>query len=307
MNIKTLKIYSIVLGIFFLISGFGKITDSFSFAILIQQYGFKSLMFLSPFIAILEVMLGLFLLLTIYVKRSAQISFFLLLIFTTAFAYGYFVNGIEDCGCFGTIKKLSTPPLLSFIRNFILLLISLLVWIKYPLENFSLKGWKQIVVMVIASISFFSSGLTFNLLYVKNVVVQKKEKAPKSKYIKKTTLNNFVNTHPDSTYVIFAFSYSCPHCLNSIENVNKYVENGVVDKVIGLGTGSEEQKSEFYEYFKPKFEVRHLERKDFATISTKVPIIFFVKNDSIKFIINNVAPSVLTLEKEGYLEQYFQK
>ena len=78
---RILNIYSVIIGIFFIISGIAKVIDTAAFSNLIYQYGFGYLMILSPLIIIAEILLGLFLILLINPKRNSLFSFILLMIF----------------------------------------------------------------------------------------------------------------------------------------------------------------------------------------------------------------------------------
>ena len=116
---KILNIYAIVVGVFFIISGIGKVFNTAAFSGLILQYGLGYLMILAPLIVFAEILLGLFLVLLISPKRYSLISFILLIFFTIAFAYAHFYKGIDDCGCMGSLKHSTISPFFSFMRNFI--------------------------------------------------------------------------------------------------------------------------------------------------------------------------------------------
>lgn len=103
---RTLNIYSVIVGIFFLISGIGKVFSTAAFSDLIFQYGLGYMMILSPLIVVIEILLGLFLILLIKPRRYSFLSFILLVVFTAAFAYAHFRNGVDDCGCFGSMQPL---------------------------------------------------------------------------------------------------------------------------------------------------------------------------------------------------------
>ena len=131
---KSLNIYSVIVGMLFIISGFGKAIDTAGFSNLINQYGLGYLMVLSPLIVVFEILLGILLVLLINPRFFAMISFWMLTVFTALFAFAHFKYGVNNCGCFGTLYT-NLPPVFSFIRNFILIGMSLIVWIKYPRYN----------------------------------------------------------------------------------------------------------------------------------------------------------------------------
>jgi len=95
-----------------------------------------------------------------------------------------------------------------------------------------------------------------------------------------TPLKNMVNTHPDSTYLVFVFSFSCQHCLNSIANLNNYESDGAVDKVLGITSGSEQEYSLFREKFSPTFQIINTPGK-IQELAKELPTSYYIRNDSI--------------------------
>ena len=118
---KRIEIYSLISGIVFLISGIAKAIDISVFSNVITQYGFENLQFISPIIIMTEVSVGLLLIFQVWQKWTAFSGAFLVTCFTVVYAYGLIFKGIEDCGCFGKITTLNTSPIVTFLRNSILL------------------------------------------------------------------------------------------------------------------------------------------------------------------------------------------
>jgi len=112
---RILNFFSVTIGALFIISGIGKAIDTAGFSNLIYQYGLGYLMVLSPLIVLFEILIGLFLVLLINPKRYSLISLVLLVIFTISFAFAHFKNGINDCGCYGTMQPSNVPFIFSFI------------------------------------------------------------------------------------------------------------------------------------------------------------------------------------------------
>lgn len=230
---KTLSIYSIIVGTIFTISGLFKVFDTASFGDLIVKYGFNYLSLLAPLICIVEIALGLALVLLINPKRYSMYSFFLLLIFTISFTYAYILNGINDCGCFGTFQHTKIPPFLSFIRNFVLIALTVVLWIKYPKNNKVTIPWKKKLMLMIIFPVIFISGYTFHWpLSIKNDYIVHKFH---NQHIKDTKLANYFYTSPDSTYLIFCFSYTSYHCWNSIANLQQFSLDGINIKALATG------------------------------------------------------------------------
>src|ERR1035437_4601779 len=123
---KTLNFYSMIIGVLFIISGLGKAVDVAGFTTLIGQYGLAFFAPLAPVIILFEILLGLSLLLLFNPKRDSIVAHCMLIIFTLLFAFAHFVYKVNDCGCFGAIRNTNFPPIISFIRNFILIGMSFL-------------------------------------------------------------------------------------------------------------------------------------------------------------------------------------
>ena len=106
----------LVLGVFFLASGVGKVVDVPAFMEVLKAYGLTG--GIVPFLALsvppLEVLLGLALLTGHAGRGMGLLSAVLLMGFTAAFAVAYFGKGVTDCGCFGALDALKTRPVVSF-------------------------------------------------------------------------------------------------------------------------------------------------------------------------------------------------
>ncbi|MCK9639999.1 MAG: hypothetical protein M0R39_08830 [Prolixibacteraceae bacterium] len=293
---RTLSIYSIILGTFFVISGIGKVVDTAGFSTLIYKYGLGYLMVLSPVIVVAEIILGVCLILVINPKRHSLYSLVFLVIFTCSFAYAYFAKGVSDCGCFGTLQHSTTSPVFSFARNLILIGMAALVWLNYPSNKTRKVRWKVNVVLVTLVLSTFVAGFTFRTPFI--FTAPSAEHKFQNKDIRDTDLSKYISTSKDSTYLIFCFSYTCPHCWNSIENLRQYKELHKVDRIVALVTGSKADKLIFEQNFHPDFNVKDLPENELLNLATHVPTSFFVKNDTIKVIIQSVLPSPITFQRE---------
>ncbi len=290
-----LKVYSIIIGVLFIISGLGKVIDTSGFSNLISQYGLGYLMILSPIIVVFEILLGLFLVLLINPKFYAMISFGLLTIFTALFTFAHFKYGVNNCGCFGTVQHMNFPPFFSFIRNFILIAMSLIVWIKYPKEKTEIINWKKYLIFIVMGISIFTAGFTFKTPYF----LRSKSKIHKfqGQNIKNTELSNYLKASPDSTYLFFVFSYTCPYCLNSIENLRQYQKSGTVDRMVAFAIGEEKNKLIFDKNFKPDFSIKDLSAVEMDKLTDSYPTAFYVEHDSVKFVLQSELPSPFIFKK----------
>ena len=293
---RILTIYSIIVGILFLISGIGKSLDTAAFSELIYQYGFRYFMILAPAIVLAEILIGLFLVLLINPRRYSMLSFVLLSVFTAAFAYAYFRRGVTDCGCFGSLQHAALSPMLTFGRNAILLIMAFVVWRKYPEEKTDTPAWKKILVSAGMVVAIFLSGYSYRLPYY----FQKNESIHlyQDKDIRETALSKYLKTSRDSSYMVFCFSYSCPHCWNSIENFRQFRSSGVVDSVMALTTGNDSDRLVFIRDFNPDFSFRHVSADSLTGMINVFPTAFIIEKDTVKYVIQGTLPSPVTYTKQ---------
>ena len=294
---KILKIYSFIIGIFFIISGVGKVIDTSAFSELIYQYGFGYLTILSPLIVVIEILLGIFLILQINPKKSSFFSLVLLVLFTISFAYAYFKNGVHDCGCFGTLNETNLPPIYSFLRNIILMFMAIIVWLKYPGSDYEFTKLKKTKTLFVLIVAVFISGFTFKIPPMFLKPASKKHKL-QNLHVKNTEISKYLKTSKDSTYLVFCFSYTCPHCWNSIENLKQFIKTKAADRVVCLATGESDDKKVFFNNFNPEFLIHDLQMAEISKMATGFPTSFYIKNDTIKTIIQGVLPSPFTFKKQ---------
>ena len=271
---KRIEIYSLISGLIFLISGTAKAIDISVFSNVITQYGFEYLQFISPLIILAEVSVGLLLVFQVWQKWSAFFGAVLVAGFTIVYTYGIVFKGIEDCGCFGKITVLNTSPVITFLRNAILLYLLVAVWRKGENKN-HLDNRIIFTALIFMCLVAFMAGYTYP-----KVGKKAKLKEYSVQAIENTVLKDFITTSKDSTYLIFAFTYTCPHCLNSMANLKEYEQSGVVDKVIGLALGDSIIEKQFAEIFKPNFTIKNYS-KELLRLTNNFPMAYYVRNDSV--------------------------
>jgi len=290
---KRIEIYSLISGLLFLISSTAKAIDISVFSKVIIQYGFENLQFLSPLIILTEVSVGFLLIFQIWQKWSAFFGAALVVCFTMIYAYGVVFKGIEDCGCFGTITMLNTSPSVTFIRNAILLYLLLSVWIKGENKN-HFNQWIALTVLIFMSLIAFMSGYTYP-----KIGKMMKSKEHIAQTIENAVLKDFITTSKDSTYLVFVFTYNCPHCLNSIANLKEYERSGIVDKVIGLALGDSVIEKKFTEIFQPNFTIKNYS-KELLRLTNSFPTTYYVRNDSIVMEISGELPCIYLFDTNRY-------
>jgi len=284
---KLSKIFSIIVGIVFLISGFGKILNVTDFAFLINSYGLGWAIHLAPIIVIVEITIGILLIFGIQLRWVSVFAILMLIVFTIAYGYGYWIHGIENCGCFGVIGRTKTPFWLVLLRNIFLIYFMFEIYRRTTIEPILIK-WKPTVIIFAIVVASFISGLTYS------PPVQILSSETKHNMIGKSIsdfsapLNELLSS--DSSYVVFVFSYGCPHCWNSVENLKQYANLPEIDRVIGITSSDTTRSALFQMQFNPQFSIYAMPPTIMETLVKGFPTTFYIKNGYVKQVIEGELP-----------------
>lgn len=268
-----------ILGLMFLFSAFAKAWDAEAFADMLLQYGPQWFSIGAPIIIMAESVLGMALVLQIKTRWSAIFADCFLVIVSAIFAYGVLAKGIQDCGCFGVFSKLFTgKPWVTFVRNALFVAISIpaildsnrKVRYVYP---------KVCLTIVVAAMACFVCGLSMRKSYKLPKISQVKPNN-RSKVMEK--LNEIYSFNSDSTYVVYLFSFTCPHCQNSFANVQQFQQFNVADKVIGIAVEDQEAQERFYRIYKPEIDIITIPKEQMEQITNQLPIGMSIRENSIK-------------------------
>ena len=272
----------VLIAVTFIFSAYSKLIDLSAFTETINNYGFKQLSFLAPVIVIFELLLGLQLLLFINVKPVLLISFFTFIFFTGVFSYGYLINDIERCGCFGSVlSNFLDTPLVLYIKNIVLIILSFIAYKSYNINDKSNTALKIVIISIITGYALFIAGYTYKpTMRINSPNVEKFL----NKSTKEVGLDNFYQFSNDSTYIAIIFSYTCPHCLNTMANVNLFKESGYVDNIIYLPVGGGQAKKDFDKNYKIIGPRINKASASISRISGTYPTILFIKNNSVIFV-----------------------
>lgn len=132
---KNIKYVSqVILGGTFVYASIGKILDSPSFAVVISNYKILPEFLVKPVAVVLpwiELIFGITLILGVWVKTSALILSFLLLVFIAAI-FSTIIRGLNiDCGCFSKFVQEGEPPnanlWMSILRDVLFLLLGITI------------------------------------------------------------------------------------------------------------------------------------------------------------------------------------
>lgn len=134
----------IIVAVVFIFSGFVKAVDPKGFSFKLEEY-FSAAVFnlpflekfalpLAVFVASLEFLLGVALLVKIQIRRTLYVLLAMCIFFGFLTFYSAYFNVVTDCGCFGDAVKLT--PWGSFIKDMVLLLLLLvLLWLYKTKAN----------------------------------------------------------------------------------------------------------------------------------------------------------------------------
>lgn len=126
----------LLLSLVLIVSGFVKAVDPVGFTYKLQEYAaafsvdvFSDdwLLFFAIIQAMLEFLLGVFMLMGVYRKFISVFAFVMMLAFTLFTSYIYIASPVDDCGCFGEALIFSNGATLT--KNVILLLLSIVVFL----------------------------------------------------------------------------------------------------------------------------------------------------------------------------------
>lgn len=263
-------------GLVFMLSGLLKAIDTKTFADLMSEYGAVWFGYGAPLVIGIEILLGVLLIFNIRPRRMAAAATIFIAVVSAIYLYGVLGRGITNCGCFGPLTLLNSKPWLTFTRN------AILVALLLPSMLRPQKG-EQLTIPNVVCMAF----VTVILMYICGwsmhgaQCVQKKSKRFERVPLAEHKLGEYITTSPDSTYFVFAFSYGCPYCQNSVANVNQYVTMGVVDKVIGLAVENPEGRERFDRLFDVDFEIQEISELQMMMLTNSLPTVFRIRHDSI--------------------------
>lgn len=270
------KIFRFLVGLVFLLSGLLKAIDTAAFADLMSEYGATWFGFAAPLIIFIEIFLGIMLVFDIGPKYISWATAIFLLAVSAIYLYGVTARGITNCGCFGPLTLLNSKPWLTFTRNSILMAMLLPTLIRPQEKSLAITIPSVIFMAVIAVVVMFMCGFSMH-----GAKCMQKQNTFHPMALAESPLSEYVTTHPDLTYLVFAFSYNCPYCQNSIGNVNQYVPMGMADRVIGLAVEDTVARERFERLFEVDFEIHEISALQMYQLSNTMPTTFFIRHDSI--------------------------
>lgn len=205
--------------------------------------------------------------------------------FTAIYTFGLLSEGIEECGCFGDTGLLSSTPAALYLRNAVMMCMLLPGSLAHGDTDSRPTTPAWVIAASATAICAFVSGYTFRI--PKSAI---RHKEPEAVAVSDSPLTEFIHTDPDSTCIVFTFSYTCPHCLNSIANLKEYARTGAAGRVIALSSGDSAAEQRFREAFAPNFEIQNHGR-ELLKVTRNFPCTFFIEGDSIRRTIRGTLPA----------------
>ncbi len=288
-----LKLLLQVVGFVFLFSAFTKVLNVYAFQSLIMQMGLGSLHLLAPIVVLLELCIGLALLLQIKVRCISYLGIVTLLIFSLLYTYGYVVNGIVECGCFGNYLSVSSP-LLVYVRNLILmLLLGLFVMRGSDFLPTKSDYRAKIIFCLVLAPSIFLSGMTYRVGDFSSYQHPLQGAKAEQTFLKSYTPND------GKTKLLFYFTENCSHCINSIANYNAFADVAMMDTIMAFMIVDEFHEIDTTEFSKKiafdKLKFNQVLQSEVAEIDA-YPMSFYVKNDTIQRVVIGQLPSPALFE-----------
>jgi len=111
--------------------------------------------------------------------------------------------------------------------------------------------------------------------------------------------NMYLHYQPTNMY--FLFFLLIAHIASTLR-LNEYIENGVIDTVVGITYGSRAEERFFNENVKTKFNYTKIKHIEMNQITGFYPLAFYVKNDTIRFKIKGSLPKY-----DEFIENYLNK
>ena len=269
--------------------------DLAQFANTIALYGFSQLKFVAPIIVSIEIGLGVGLLLRLQLRWLALMSFITLIIFTLSFAYGYLWHGVTSCGCFGAFDVLQTPPWISFVRNAILMIMAGWLFFAAPKKRLEQSIQYGHTAIIVAALTILSA-IGFSYLYF-NQTKYSKPLVTSGQSVRTSALAEFCPVDTTSTYLVFVFSPTCPHCWAATPKIVSYQSSGLVSKIIALCPPSAAQEQQKYlQHFGQPFTIRVVDRDKLHQITDQVPTAILIQRAKVVKILTTHIPTADSLK-----------
>ena len=287
MKNKLAVILTIVTGVVMLVSGFAKAADASYFSnILWHTYHAQWIAMSAPLLIVAEIALGALLVIQVRQRWVAALSAVFLVVVTGGYLYGVAVYGMQDCGCFGHLSFLNLSPVFTVGRNALMVA----AWVYVAIRGND--GWNiRVLPVVLAGLCLLVAGLLTGYTFCGSTVLFMRGMAWQGKAVHETPLAE-LGLSPDSTYMVFAFSFDCPFCMNAVGNVSWYGRTGMVDRVIGLAPEDSVGERVFRNFYREEpFPVTTMPLERLARMAPEMPMAYVIRQDTIRMAWKGEVPT----------------
>ena len=116
----------------------------------------------------------------------------------------------------------------------------------------------------------------------------------KNKRLEDLPIVSYTTAQKEESELLFFFTYSCPHCINSMENLKAWGTTKAVDKltayVVDPADTQIDSLRNIFQYRYPSIHVNELS-KDITNFIEAYPSAFLIKNDTVRQVIIGELPS----------------
>lgn len=290
---KTVHIVSIILGAVLVVSGVGKALNVLAFQQLIHSYGLPYLDLIAPVIVLAELILGALLIARHRVKSLSLLTGLLLLLFTGIYTFGYARQGITDCGCFGAAQPWELPVWAVYVRNILLIALANVLYFTADDESAKWSKGHRIALGVFLGIGIFLTGMSFRPA----AYLPQKAHPLAGQAVADTPIGEYV-PHEGSVWVL-CYSYSCTHCLNTMENYLAMQRYHRVDTILAIAVVSSDQPSDslrqHFSTMYPQVVGLEIEREQLPQIEL-FPTSLLIEKDTIRQVWVGEMPNPYVIE-----------
>lgn len=249
-------------GLIFLFAGILKSTEMEIFIRQIRGYGIIShhglLVIIAWGLVVAEYVLGTALVIGFLPRITIPISAFLLFIFLCATGWAWLTGVTEDCGCFGT--WISRTPGEALIEDLLLLAALVAARLgKRPSPGLPrrLSSYTVLAAFLIGVLLPPISGIPFSP--VNPTPDEKMNIGPELSGIQGLNSIDLRN----GWFLVVLFKTDCPHCQDSVINLNYLAEERETPELVALCPDDEEQILWFRNQFQPVFPLGRVTDKAF--------------------------------------------
>jgi hypothetical protein len=240
----------------------------------------------------LQFTLGVGLLIFYRPALTLSLTSLLWLILIGGTASAWYLGTTEDCGCFGTWLKHS--PKEAFFYNLCLLAATIMTLIACRAMSVSIipkGGWVVFIAAVVGVALPPAFGFSISS-------ISKHDPNAAIVDMSEIQIEGLDGIDLGSgAYLIMLMGTECPHCRESVPDLNLLAEIPDIPDVVALCTVDEPERTLFVEELQPNFPLGQIDEKDFLRLlgDGDVPRFLLLKEGRVQRIWDEVVPDLETV------------